>query len=41
MKKRIRAGQYDFPNPEWENVSSDGKDFLVCILYSKIILYDS
>ncbi|XP_077485700.1 MAP kinase-activated protein kinase 2 isoform X1 [Amblyomma americanum] len=25
MKKRIRAGQYDFPNPEWKNVSQDGQ----------------
>ena len=24
MKKRIRNGQYEFPNPEWSNVSSDG-----------------
>ena len=25
MKKRIRAGQYDFPDPEWKHVSRDGK----------------
>jgi len=24
MKKRIRAGQYDFPDPEWRHVSRDG-----------------
>lgn len=28
MKKRIRAGQYDFPNPEWKNVSGDAKDLI-------------
>lgn len=25
MKKRIRMGQYEFPNPEWSDVSEDGK----------------
>ena len=24
MKKRIRNGQYEFPNPEWSKVSKDG-----------------
>ncbi|CAG0892324.1 unnamed protein product [Cyprideis torosa] len=28
MKKRIRAGQYDFPNPEWKNVSNEAKDLI-------------
>ncbi|CAG0922544.1 unnamed protein product [Notodromas monacha] len=28
MKKRIRAGQYDFPNPEWRDVSNDAKDLI-------------
>lgn len=28
MKKRIRAGQYDFPNPEWKNVSPDAKELI-------------
>lgn len=28
MKKRIRAGQYEFPNPEWSNVSADAKDLI-------------
>ncbi|XP_049859446.1 MAP kinase-activated protein kinase 2-like [Schistocerca gregaria] len=28
MKKRIRTGQYDFPNPEWQNVSQDAKDLI-------------
>ncbi|BES91207.1 Map kinase-activated protein kinase [Nesidiocoris tenuis] len=28
MKKRIRTGQFDFPNPEWSNVSSDAKDLI-------------
>ncbi|NXL21353.1 MAPK2 kinase, partial [Setophaga kirtlandii] len=25
MKKRIRMGQYEFPNPEWSEVSEEGK----------------
>ena len=25
MKKRIRNGQYEFPNPEWSDVSEEGK----------------
>lgn len=28
MKKRIRTGQYNFPNPEWKNVSTDAKDLI-------------
>jgi len=28
MKKRIRTGQYTFPNPEWKNVSQDAKDLI-------------
>ena len=28
MKKRIRSGQYEFPKPEWTNVSSDCKDLI-------------
>lgn len=28
MKKRIRTGQYDFPNPEWQNVSQSAKDLI-------------
>merc|ERR1711976_846984 len=28
MKKRIRSGQYEFPNPEWENVSKEAKDLI-------------
>jgi hypothetical protein len=24
MKKRIRQGQYSFPDPEWSNVSTQG-----------------
>lgn len=28
MKKRIRTGQYTFPNPEWANVSQDAKDLI-------------
>lgn len=25
MKTRIRMGQYEFPNPEWSEVSEEGK----------------
>lgn len=25
MKRRIRLGQYGFPNPEWSEVSEDGE----------------
>lgn len=28
MKTRIRTGQYDFPNPEWQNVSQAAKDLI-------------
>lgn len=28
MKTRIRTGQYDFPNPEWTNVSNDAKELI-------------
>nr|WAA68632.1 MAPKAPK2 [Sinohyriopsis cumingii] len=28
MKKRIRNGQYEFPNPEWNRVSKDAKDLI-------------
>jgi len=28
MKKRIRMGQFDFPNPEWQHVSKDAKDLI-------------
>lgn len=28
MKKRIRQGQYTFPNPEWANVSKEAKDLI-------------
>lgn len=28
MKTRIRTGQYDFPNPEWQNVSAAAKDLI-------------
>ncbi|CAG4978560.1 unnamed protein product [Colias eurytheme] len=28
MKKRIRLGQYDFPEPEWSNVSADAKNLI-------------
>lgn len=32
MKKRIRAGQYDFPDPEWKLVSKDAKDLIKGLL---------
>ncbi|XP_074603261.1 MAP kinase-activated protein kinase 2 [Brevipalpus obovatus] len=32
MKKRIRAGEYDFPEEEWKNVSSDAKDLIKKLL---------
>lgn len=28
MKTRIRTGQYDFPSPEWTNVSNDAKELI-------------
>ncbi|KAL5013775.1 hypothetical protein ScPMuIL_008045 [Solemya velum] len=28
MKKRIRNGQYEFPNPEWNRVSKEAKDLI-------------
>lgn len=28
MKIRIRTGQYNFPNPEWQNVSQTAKDLI-------------
>ncbi|UXI22207.1 hypothetical protein NH340_JMT08150 [Sarcoptes scabiei] len=32
MKKRIRAGQYDFPETEWRHVSKDAKDLIKSLL---------
>ncbi|KAI2802636.1 hypothetical protein RDWZM_010008 [Blomia tropicalis] len=32
MKKRIRAGQYDFPESEWRHVSKDAKDLIKALL---------
>ena len=32
MKSRIRMGQYEFPNPEWSEVSEEGKERVrVCV----------
>merc|ERR1739848_518420 len=28
MKRRIRSGRYEFPNPEWAQVSKDAKDLI-------------
>lgn len=32
MKKRIRAGQYDFPAEEWNDISSDARDLIKKLL---------
>jgi mitogen-activated protein kinase-activated protein kinase 2 len=32
MKKRIRDGQYTFPDNEWKNVSNDAKDLIKSLL---------
>lgn len=32
MKKRIRAGQYEFPDPEWQNVSAAAKALIKSML---------
>lgn len=32
MKKRIRTGQFDFPNPEWQNVSDSAKKLITGML---------
>lgn len=32
MKKRIRTGQFTFPNPEWQNVSKDAKELILGML---------
>lgn len=32
MKKRIRAGQYEFPEPEWKNVSGGAKQLITAML---------
>lgn len=34
MKRRIRMGQYEFPKPEWADVSEEGTVHLMCILHS-------
>ena len=28
MKRRIRGGQYEFPRPEWTDVSNDCKNLI-------------
>lgn len=35
--KRIQRGQFDFPAPEWENVSEEAKD-LICHLLVDLFL---
>ena len=37
MKKRIRQGDYTFPDPEWSNVSESGN--LLRILYQEYPAY--
>ncbi|XP_031421858.1 MAP kinase-activated protein kinase 2-like isoform X2 [Clupea harengus] len=32
MKKRIRNGQYEFPNPEWSDVSEEAKQLIKLLL---------
>lgn len=32
MKKRIRMGQYEFPNPEWSDVSEEAKQLIRTLL---------
>ncbi|XP_069010418.1 MAP kinase-activated protein kinase 2-like isoform X2 [Embiotoca jacksoni] len=32
MKQRIRLGQYEFPNPEWADVSEEAKQLIVQLL---------
>ncbi|XP_056886971.1 MAP kinase-activated protein kinase 2-like isoform X2 [Takifugu flavidus] len=32
MKQRIRMGQYEFPNPEWADVSQEAKQLIVQLL---------
>lgn len=32
MKKRIRLGQYEFPSPEWANVSQEAKNLIKSML---------
>lgn len=41
MKKRIRMGQYEFPNPEWSDVSEEGQkivETLQSVLESNLFL---
>lgn len=33
--KKVFAGQFSFPSPEWDNISADAKDLL-----SKMLTYD-
>lgn len=32
MKNRIKTGQFDFPSPEWNNVSSDATTLITSML---------
>ncbi|XP_046439934.1 MAP kinase-activated protein kinase 2-like [Daphnia pulex] len=35
MKKRIRTGQYDFPNTEWKHVSGEAKELIRSMLQTE------
>lgn len=37
MKKRIRAGMYDFPDSEWKHVSKDGKAHYIILFVKNFI----
>lgn len=32
MRNRIKTGQFDFPSPEWNNVSNDAKTLISSML---------
>lgn len=37
MKKRIRNGQYEFPNPEWSKVSKEGIKIIHSVKYHYMV----
>merc|ERR1719284_1866395 len=30
--KRVKVGKFDFPSPDWDDISKDGKDFITQML---------
>lgn len=38
MKKRIRNGQYEFPNPEWSRVSQEGQHSIYVKFLNRVLL---